>query len=149
MAEGANHLNSRYAKNMTVAPTFQLAITFVFITLLLVMVGFGLLIPAQPALISQLAHVAAAQASIICGFMFLAFSAGQFLCGPTLGTLSDTYGPQAFSFCLISLGPRVPFYVVGAITLMNFVFGTFILPEILSKENRRPFDWPAPIHWAL
>ncbi len=90
---------------MTVAPTFQLAITFIFITVLLVMVGFGLIIPVQPALNSQLAHVDVAQASIIGGFMFFAFSAGQFLCGPTLGNLSDAYGRKPLvAACRIWIG---------------------------------------------
>ena len=201
---------------MTVAPTSKYAITFVFITVLLDMVGFGLIIPVQPALISQVAHVDVAQASIIGGFMFFAFSAGQFLFGPTLGNLSDAYGrrpllllavfglgcdylitamapsigwlfvgrtlagicgasyvianafvaditkpeERAKAFGLMgaafglgfvigpaiggllgAFGPRVPFYVAAVISLMNFVFGYFILPETLTRENRRAFVW--------
>ncbi len=201
---------------MTVAPTSKYAITFVFITVLLDMVGFGLIIPVQPALILQVAHVNVAQASIIGGFMVFAFSAGQFLFGPTLGNLSDAYGrrpllllavfglgcdyvitamapsigwlfvgrtlagicgasyvianafiaditrpeERAKAFGLMgaafglgfvigpaiggllgAFGPRVPFYVAAIISLMNFVFGYFILPETLAPEKRRPFKW--------
>ena len=47
---------------MTLAPTSKFAITFIFITVLLDMVGFGLIIPVQPALISQVAQVDVASA---------------------------------------------------------------------------------------
>ena len=31
--------------------------------------------------------------------------------------------------------------IVGFYTLLNFLYGLFILPESLKKENRRKFDW--------
>ena len=201
---------------MTIAPKSKYAFVFIFITVLLDMVGFGLIIPVQPALISQVAHVDVAQASVIGGFMFFAFSAGQFLFGPTLGNLSDAYGRRpllllavfglgcdylitalapsvgwlfvgrtlagicgasyvianayiadvtkpeerakafgmlgaafglgfvigpAIGGLLGSFGPRVPFYVAAIISLLNFIFGYFILPETLPTAKRRAFEW--------
>ena len=77
---------------MTFAPTSRYALLFIFITVFLDMVGFGLIIPVQPALISEVAHVDVAHASMIGGWMFFAFSGAQFLFGPTLGNLADAYG---------------------------------------------------------
>ena len=36
---------------------------------------------------------------------------------------------------------RLPFYVASALTLINWLYGVFILPESLKPENRRAFIW--------
>jgi len=36
---------------------------------------------------------------------------------------------------------RLPFWVAGALSLANFAYGLFILPESLPKENRSRFEW--------
>lgn len=60
------------------------------------------------------------------GMMGAAFGLG-FIIGPLLGSL---FG---------SLGTRAPFMAAAAFSLLNFLFGYFVLPESLSKDNRRPF----------
>lgn len=62
------------------------------------------------------------------GMIGAAFGLG-FIIGPLLGSL---FG---------SLGTRVPFMAAAGFSLLNFLFGYFILPESLSKEHRRPFSW--------
>lgn len=62
------------------------------------------------------------------GLMGAAFGAG-FVLGPAVGGL------------LGGLSPRAPFWASAALALLNFAYGLFVLPESLSKENRRPFDW--------
>jgi DHA1 family tetracycline resistance protein-like MFS transporter len=38
----------------------------------------------------------------------------------------------------------VPFYRAAGVSLLNFVYGWFVLPESLPTENRRPFElWRA------
>lgn len=49
-------------------------------------------------------------------------------------------GPMAGGF-LAPLGPRVPFVASAILTLLNWLFGYFVLPESLAVENRRAFDW--------
>lgn len=36
---------------------------------------------------------------------------------------------------------RLPFWVAGAVTLANALYGYFVLPESLAKEHRVPFEW--------
>ncbi len=62
------------------------------------------------------------------GMVGAAFGIG-FIIGPVIGGL------------LGSLGPRIPFLVAAALSLINCLYGYFVLPESLSKENRRPFQW--------
>jgi DHA1 family tetracycline resistance protein-like MFS transporter len=52
-----------------------------------------------------------------------------FILGPALGGL------------LGDVDPRMPFWVAAAMTLLNAVYGIFVLPESLSREHRRAFDW--------
>ena len=62
------------------------------------------------------------------GLMGAAFGAG-FVLGPAVGGL------------LGGLSPRAPFWASAVLALLNFAYGLFVLPESLSKSNRRPFDW--------
>ncbi len=62
------------------------------------------------------------------GMIGAAFGLG-FIIGPVLGGV------------LGEIGPRVPFLAAAAITLLNFLYGFFILPESLALENRRNFSW--------
>jgi DHA1 family tetracycline resistance protein-like MFS transporter len=62
------------------------------------------------------------------GMIGAAFGLG-FILGPGLGGL------------LGELGPRVPFIAAAILTLLNVVYGYFVLPESLTKEHRRKFEW--------
>lgn len=62
------------------------------------------------------------------GMIGAAFGLG-FIIGPSIGAIASHYGT------------RVPFMVSGVLTLCNFLYGYFVLPESLKPENRRKFDW--------
>lgn len=62
------------------------------------------------------------------GMVGAAFGVG-FVLGPAIGGL------------LGELGPRVPFFVAAGISMLNFVYGWFVLPETLPPAKRRAFEW--------
>jgi len=62
------------------------------------------------------------------GMIGAAFGLG-FIAGPAVGGLLGTYGL------------RMPFLVAAGITLLNWLYGAFVLPESLAPENRRAFKW--------
>jgi DHA1 family tetracycline resistance protein-like MFS transporter len=62
------------------------------------------------------------------GLLGAAFGLG-FIIGPSAGGLLAHYGV------------RVPFLVAAGFALLNALYGYFVLPESLSKDHRRPFDW--------
>src|SRR5271155_185749 len=62
------------------------------------------------------------------GILNAAFGLG-FVLGPAIGGL------------LGNINPRLPFWVAAALSLINGLYGLFVLPESLSKENRSPFSW--------
>ena len=62
------------------------------------------------------------------GMIGAAFGAG-FILGPAIGGLLGGYGP------------RTPFFVAAGLSLANFVYGMFVLPETLAEDKRRQFKW--------
>ncbi|HTZ71400.1 MAG TPA: TCR/Tet family MFS transporter [Acetobacteraceae bacterium] len=62
------------------------------------------------------------------GLVSVAFGFG-FITGPVAGSL------------LGAINPRLPFWVAAGLSLLNFLFGLFILPESLPPERRAPFRW--------
>ncbi|MES2689348.1 MAG: TCR/Tet family MFS transporter [Bacteroidota bacterium] len=192
------------------------AIGFIFITLLIDVIGFGIIIPVLPKLIVELTGGTLSDAAVYGGWLLFAFAIMQFLFSPVFGGLSDQYGRRpvlllsllgfGIDYILLALAPsigwlfvgriiagitgasfttasayiadvsepekraqnfgmigaafglgfiigpvlggvlgqfgsRVPFYAAAAITFINCAYGYFVLPESLSKENRRKFDW--------
>ena len=43
--------------------------------------------------------------------------------------------------CSASVNPRLPFWVAAGLSLANFLYGFFILPESLPPERRAPLEW--------
>jgi MFS transporter, DHA1 family, tetracycline resistance protein len=64
------------------------------------------------------------------GMIGAAFGLG-FIVGPLVGGLLGEHGL------------RLPFLVAAGITALNWLYGVFVLPESLAKENRRAFSWRA------
>jgi len=62
------------------------------------------------------------------GIISAAFGVG-FIIGPVIGGLIGEFGTHA------------PFLVAAAFSLLNLLYGYFVLPESLKPENRRPFEW--------
>jgi DHA1 family tetracycline resistance protein-like MFS transporter len=62
------------------------------------------------------------------GLIGAAFGLG-FIAGPALGGLLGDYGL------------RLPFLVAAGLTLANWLYGYFVLPESLAPANRREFSW--------
>ncbi len=62
------------------------------------------------------------------GLIGAAFGIG-FIIGPVAGGLLGQFGS------------RVPFLAAAGLSLLNTLYGFFILPESLSKEHRRKFEW--------
>lgn len=192
------------------------ALGFIFVTLLIDITGWGIIIPVVPGLIMEVSGGTISDASNYGGWLIAAYAIMQFLFAPIIGALSDRFGrrpvlllslfgfaldyiftafapslawlfagrivagimgasfttagayiadisppeKRAQNFGIIGvafglgfiigpviggllggLGLRVPFLVTAGLTLLNWLYGYFVLPESLKPENRRAFEW--------
>ena len=192
------------------------AIVFIFITIVIDVLGIGIIIPVLPKILLELTGKGLSEASQLSGYLMASYAVMQFVFSPIIGGLSDKYGRRpvilaslfgffldymilvyaptmawlfigrilagitgasfttatayiadisnnenrsknfgmvgaAFGLGFIigppiggilgSIGTRVPFMFAAGLALVNALYGYFILPESLSKENRRAFDW--------
>ncbi len=192
------------------------ALGFIFVTLVLDILGIGLIVPILPKLVEELAGGGAETGAYLYGVLLGLYALMQFLFAPILGSLSDWVGrrpvillsllgagldyfllawaptlgwffigriisgitganisaasayiadisppeKRAANFGIIgaafglgfAVGPalggwlgtfglRVPFIAAGVLTLINWAYGMFVLPESLKPENKRKFSW--------
>src|SRR3954470_13743660 len=76
------------------------AVAFIFVTLVIDILGIGLIIPILPKLVSTFVeNQDVSKASTIYGSLAALYSLMQFLCAPILGSLSDRFGQKTKVFC--------------------------------------------------
>lgn len=101
------------------------SLAFIFITLLIDIIGFGIVIPVLPTLVKSLSGNAEAGVHYY-GWLLSLYGLMQFLCAPILGNLSDRYGRRPV--LLLSLLFTGADYVVQAVapTLVWLFIGRII-----------------------
>ena len=68
------------------------ALGFIFVTVLVDVMGLGLIIPITPTLIEELIGGTTQQAAGYARWLTAVYALCQFICGPILGGLSDKFG---------------------------------------------------------
>lgn len=126
------------------------AVYFIFITLLIDVMGWGLIIPVMPDLISQLKNIPVNEASPYGAWLLSAYAVTQFVFAPVIGNLSDKYGRRPVLLCsLIGFGidylflALAPTYgwlfigrVIAGITGASFTTATAYIADISTAETR-------------
>jgi MFS transporter, DHA1 family, tetracycline resistance protein len=87
--------------------------TFVFVTIFLDAMSFGLIMPVLPRLLMRVGELGLDQAISVGGWMSLAMALGAFFAAPVLGGLSDRYGRRPV--LLIALAGMAAQYAVLAV----------------------------------
>ena len=191
------------------------ALFFIFITVLIDVIGLGIIIPVVPSLIIDLTGQTISNAAEYGGLLMFIYAATQFLFAPMIGALSDRFGRRPLLLCSLcayglnylllawaptmtwlffarflsgitgattttasayvadisapeekaqnfgllgaafglgfiigpviggilgEFGSRLPFIAAAAMSLINFIYGYFILPESLASQKRRSFE---------
>ncbi len=126
------------------------ALGFIFVTLLLDVIGFGLIIPVLPALLEQMTGGDLSTASRWGGFLMFTYAGMQFLCSPIIGGLSDQFGRRpvvlaalfAFGcdFVLQGFAPSIGWFFVGralaGLTGATFTTAMAYIADVSPPEKR-------------
>ncbi|MCA1965584.1 MAG: TCR/Tet family MFS transporter [Flavobacterium sp.] len=128
----------------------QAAVGFIFITVLLDVIGWGIIIPVIPNLIKELINGDISEAAKYGGWLTFAYAITQFIFAPVIGNLSDKYGRRpvlltslfAFSldFLLLAFAPTITWLFVGrilsGITGASFTTASAYIADVSTHENR-------------
>ncbi|MEP7268616.1 MAG: TCR/Tet family MFS transporter [Saprospiraceae bacterium] len=126
------------------------AIGFIFFTLLIDVIGFGIIIPVIPKLLSGMIGGTVADASKIGGWLMFSFAVMQFFFSPVLGALSDQYGRRkillfslfgfGLDYLLTAWAPTIGWLflgrVIAGITGASFTTASAYIADISTDENR-------------
>ena len=104
----------------------RLPILLIFITILIDLIGFGIIIPVLPYYVGAEPFNAT---PVTYGWLVASFSIMQFIFSPILGRLSDKYGRKPVLFFSL-LGTGVGFLILGFATTLFLVFLGRILDGI-------------------
>lgn len=88
------------------------ALAFIFVTVLIDAIGFGIVIPVFPQMIMRLSGQPLAHAAEVSGWIAFMYASIQFVMGPVIGGLSDRFGRRPL--LLASLAAFAADYVVMA-----------------------------------
>lgn len=106
---------------MPVARDSKLALIFILITILLDMIGLGIILPVLPGLILELTGNSVAQGAVIGGYLVFVYALMQFLLSPVLGNLSDRYGRRPV-LLLSLLGLTIDYMIMGFAPTLGWLF---------------------------
>ena len=127
------------------------AMGFIFITLLIDVIGLGLIIPVMPKLIEQLLGITdIGKASQYGGLLTFSYAFMQFIFAPVLGNLSDKYGRRpillfslfgfGIDYIFLAFAPTIAWLFVGrliaGVTGASFTTASAYIADISTPENR-------------
>jgi DHA1 family tetracycline resistance protein-like MFS transporter len=128
----------------------QAALAFIFVTVVLDVLGFGVIVPVFPKLIETFKGGDTAAAARIYGVFGTVWALMQFVGGPLLGALSDRFGRRAvlltscfglgLDYVLMALAPNLTWLFVGRVisglTGAGFVTAYAYVADVLPPDKR-------------
>jgi DHA1 family tetracycline resistance protein-like MFS transporter len=137
--------------NASTAPAARkAALIFIFITVLIDVIAFGVIIPVLPHLVQQFVGGDTSVAAYWTGLFAFAFSLVQFFSAPIQGALSDRYGRRpvillsclglGLDFIFMALAPNLAWLFVGriisAVTSASFTTANAYIADVVPPETR-------------
>ena len=132
------------------SPSNSKALSFIFITLLIDVIGLRIIIPVLPALIEQITGGDISEASRTGGWLTFAYAAMQFLFSPVIGGLSDRYGRRpvllasllgfGLDYILMGFAPTIGWLFLGrliaGITGASYTTAGAYIADVSTPEKR-------------
>ena len=129
---------------MTAGGARKRAVIFIFITLLVDTIGFGIVLPVLPALIMQLTGEGLGAAAAYGGWLSFVFAAMQFFCAPLLGNLSDRFGRRpVLLFSLFALG--LDYIVMGFAPQLSWLFAGRLIAGVAGASYAPAYAYIADV----
>jgi MFS transporter, DHA1 family, tetracycline resistance protein len=127
------------------------ALRFIFVTVLIDMLAFGMIIPVLPVLVQDFAGGSAARGAEIYGLFGTAWALMQLFFSPVQGSLSDHFGRRSviliscaglgLDFILMALAPNLWWLLVGriisGITAASFSTAGAYISDITARKSAR------------
>jgi len=110
----------------------QPAVAFVLVTVVIDVIGIGLIIPVLPVLVGEFAGGREAQ-TYWYGLLVVAFGTSQFACAPLLGALSDRFGRRPVLLSSMA-GMGLMFFLTTQVTTLVGLLATRVLGGALSAN---------------
>ena len=127
------------------------AVGFIFLTLLIDVIGLGIIIPVMPQLIKHLLGTDdISKVSIYSGWLTFLYASMQFLFSPLIGSLSDKYGRRpvllfsllgfGLDYLFLAFSPTIWFLFIGrtisGITGASFTTASAYIADVSDDTNR-------------
>lgn len=126
------------------------AVGFIFITLLIDITGWGIILPVVPKLIGELIHGDITEAATYGGWLGFVYAFTQFIFSPMVGNLSDQYGRRpillisllgfALDYLLLAAAPSIGCLFAGRIiaglTGASISTASAYIADISTDETR-------------
>lgn len=126
------------------------AIFFILFTVLLDVIGIGIIIPIMPSLYQELTGGSVSEASQYSAYLVLVYAVMQFIFSPIIGGLSDQYGRRpillislfgfGLDFIFLALAPSIMWLFVGrtisGIVGASFTTANAYIADVTEPEKR-------------
>ncbi|MFI5356356.1 MAG: TCR/Tet family MFS transporter [Opitutales bacterium] len=126
------------------------ALRFIFITLVLLVLGFGIIIPVLPNLVTQFEGGSVSEGSSWFGWLIGVFALMQFFGSPILGALSDRFGRRrvilialagsGIDLMMMGLAPNLAWLfvarIIAGLTAGAMATCNAYIADVTSAENR-------------
>src|SRR3989454_10047009 len=124
--------------------------TFIYVTIVLDVLGFGILIPVLAPLVLQFTGNDSSQGALMFGLLLTIWSLMQFLFSPLIGALSDRFGRRpvlilsafglGFDYVIMALAPNLAWLLLGrilsGITASSYATAAAYVADVTPAERR-------------
>lgn len=131
-------------------PAGKHALAFIFITMLIDVMGLGIIVPIFPQLLASLIHGGLDDAARVGAYLSFAYAGMQFLFSPFLGNLSDRYGRKpvlilslvgiCIDYLIMGFAPTIGWLFLGRLLSgfggASFTTGAAYINDISTPETR-------------